>query len=83
MTPIDGDFTEPHPDDADDLAWWVLYRGFVFSDDPREDLAEAADVLERRLLLYGDVVAGDQAGRAAWSLVRASRSWGFRNFTGT
>lgn len=71
---------EPHPTEADDLAWWVLLDGRVYSDDPVDDLTEAARTLERRISMP-PLEPG--AARHRWGLIRASRSWGYRNFVGT
>ena len=73
---------EPHPDDADDLVWWVLWQGQVFSDDPRESVEEAADILAQRVRLDPGMEPTEGHG-AGWGLVRASRGWGYRKFTGT
>jgi hypothetical protein len=70
----------PHPENADDLVWWVLFQGDVFSDDPFEDVVEATIALERRVGTYD---RNDPRGRASWSLVRASQAWGYANFKGT
>lgn len=71
---------EPHPAQADDLMWWVLWDGGIFSDDPFDTLEEAAERLEERVATPW--LAPEEA-RHRWGLARASRSWGYRNFTGT
>lgn len=72
---------EPHPAEADDVKWWVLLDGQVFSDDPFDSVTEAAQRLEERVTTAW--LVSPEEGRHRWSLVRASRSWGYRNFVGT
>lgn len=71
---------EPHPAQADDMAWWVLLDGQVFSDDPLDTVEAAATRLEHRIATSP---LGPGEGRYRWGLVRASTSWGYRNFIGT
>jgi hypothetical protein len=67
---------DDHPDDADDLMWWLILGEGIFMDGPFESLEEAATALEAR-------VAQDWGPRPAWNLRRVSRAWGYKNFTGT
>ena len=71
---------EPHPAEVDDMRWWVLLDGCVYSDDPFDTLEEAAKRLEHRVK-SGPLEPHE--GRYRWGLVRASKSWGYINFVGT
>lgn len=70
------EWAAPHPDDADDLMWWVVADGQVFMEDPYETVEEAAAAMEAN-------IAAGWFSRPAWSLKHASRRWGYDNFMGT